>query len=65
MSALASELHAQNYQSMIVWVLADGPARGFYEHLGGKLVREGTYTFHEHTYKSLAYGWHNIETLRT
>jgi ribosomal protein S18 acetylase RimI-like enzyme len=65
LSAIARELHAMKYQSMILWVLADGPARDFYEHLGGKIVSEGTYPFHHKSYKTLAYGWPDIQVLST
>src|ERR671939_726224 len=38
-SAVAERLIELEYRSMLVWVLAANPARGFYEALGGAFVR--------------------------
>jgi len=37
-TAAQNYLLAQNFPNMALWVLADNPARGFYEHLGGVLL---------------------------
>lgn len=62
--AFAEQMHQKGYQSMILWVLADNPeSRGFYEHMGGKVVAEGTYEIAGATLKTVAYGWPDILSL--
>lgn len=48
---------------MVVWVLADNPARGFYEHLGG--VESGEQTIHlgDQHYLEVAYVWQDLNAL--
>ena len=50
-------------ESMLVWVLADNLARGFYERLGGSLVAEKTDNIGGAELKEVAYGWRDIRTL--
>jgi L-amino acid N-acyltransferase YncA len=38
--AVADDLLARGMRSMLVWVLAQNPSRGFYEALGGRLIEE-------------------------
>ena len=37
-TAAQNHLLEHNFPDMALWVLADNPARGFYEHLGGRLL---------------------------
>lgn len=62
-SAFARELVARGMNSMLVWVLAGNPARGFYERLGGTWVREKPITLGGATLVEVAYGWQDIRPL--
>lgn len=50
-------LDEQGYNSMALWVLADNPARGFYEHMGGLQVSEQMIELAGTQYREVAYGW--------
>ncbi len=39
-TAVAARLRQEGFICLVVWVLAENPARGFYERLGGELVDE-------------------------
>jgi L-amino acid N-acyltransferase YncA len=52
-------LHADGYTSMMLWVLADNPSRGFYERMGGRAVRTQTITIGKEL-AEIGYGW-NVE----
>jgi len=56
-------MHERGYSSLIVWVLAANNARGFYEHLGGELITDGTYENDGQQLEKLAFGWHEITSL--
>ena len=58
--AMAGRLAAQGHSSMLVWVLAKNPARGFYEALGGRLIDRQTITLAGARLDELAYGWDDI-----
>lgn len=51
------ELTLRGYPDLLVWVLADNPARGFYEQLGGELVGEASCTIGGVRLREVAYGW--------
>ncbi|SNB54619.1 Ribosomal protein S18 acetylase RimI [Arboricoccus pini] len=51
------ELARRGYADMMITVLADNPARGFYEHLGGELVGETQCMIGGTTLREVAYGW--------
>jgi GNAT superfamily N-acetyltransferase len=58
--AVHHELALRGYGDLLVWVLANNaPARGFYEHLGGVLVGEGSCLIGGTRLKEAAYGWRN------
>jgi len=61
--ALADALAGDGFRSMLVWVLADNPARGFYEALGGRFVRQQTITIGGQELAEVAYGWEDIRSL--
>lgn len=48
------------YDSMFVWVLADNPARKFYEKLGGTILDEKTVEIGGRTLLEVAYGWNDL-----
>lgn len=50
-----------NIANMLVWVHADNPARGFYEALGGKQVREKVIERDNARMIKIGYSWHHIE----
>ncbi len=63
--AVASTLQAAGHRSLLIWVLRDNlRARGFYEHLGGRLVGEHLLDFNAgFSVPEVAYGWEDLEPL--
>ena len=59
----AGRLREQGYPALLLWVLADNPARAFYERLGGRLVGEKTNDFDGVDVVEVAYGWSDIAEL--
>ncbi|MBI3740179.1 MAG: GNAT family N-acetyltransferase, partial [Chloroflexi bacterium] len=55
--AVAARLKREGYRAMLLWVLEQNAARGFYERLGGKFLRAQPITIGETTLDELAYGW--------
>lgn len=51
------ELAARGLGSTVVWVLAANPARGFYEHLGGRQAGENTLQITGTAVREIAYVW--------
>jgi GNAT superfamily N-acetyltransferase len=56
----ARELHENGRTGMIVWVLADNPARGFYEHLGGEPAGEQRLNVGGQPVLEVAYVWRDL-----
>lgn len=56
-------LHAQGHRSLLVWVLADNPARRFYESLGGQLIHEQPFELGGTTLIEAGYGWNELDAL--
>lgn len=55
---VAGRLHAQGLTSLALWVLATNiGARGFYEALGGRFVREQAIVFDGVPLREAGYGW--------
>lgn len=50
-------LQAHGAQACMLWVLADNPSRGFYEHLGGKEISRRTIEIAGQPLGEIAYGW--------
>lgn len=46
--------------SLMVWVLRENPARGFYEWLGGEYLRETTIEIGGKSLLEVAYGWRDL-----
>jgi len=44
-------------KSMIIWVLAANPSRGFYERLGGQMLKTKTVGIGGRQLEEIAYGW--------
>jgi len=64
-SAVATRLAADDRHAMLVWVLSNNPARGFYESLGGKLLRSRPLELGGIVLEEVAYGWADTIKLRT
>jgi len=61
--ALVERLVQMGFDSMLLWVFADNPARRFYEALGGQLMKTSQFELSGATIDEVAYGWPNIRTL--
>jgi ribosomal protein S18 acetylase RimI-like enzyme len=60
--AAANRMAQAGYKGLFVWVLADNPARGFYEALGGVEVAEITRDFAGVPLHEIGYGWERTPT---
>lgn len=60
---LALALQDSGHRSLLVWVLADNPARYFYMALGATFVRSATITIGGVALAEEAYGWPEIARL--
>jgi len=64
MQAVANELLAFGFQTMLVWVLeANQPARRFYERLGGVYAGTQSITIGGEELTEVAYGWRDLKKL--
>ena len=63
MQHLAGVLRAARFVRMAVWVLADNPSRGFYEHLGATQVAQKQIQIGDADLLEIAYGWRDLQTL--
>jgi GNAT superfamily N-acetyltransferase len=57
--ALVQQLVQAGMTSLLVWVLADNPARKFYEALGGQYVYDKQVSLGNARLVEVAYGWRN------
>lgn len=55
--AVAGRLAEHGMRSLLIWVLAENPARRFYEAIGGMLVGEQPITIGGRELVEVAYGW--------
>lgn len=63
---VATEYKASGRNGLYLWVLADNPAREFYEHLGGDLIASrswGNNGYFGTEVQEVGYGWQDIDTL--
>lgn len=60
-AAVAGQLRQRGSRSLMLWVLEENGARGFYERLGGKLLDESKLNWCDTL--EVAYGWPAIEVL--
>ncbi|AFY89422.1 GNAT family N-acetyltransferase [Chroococcidiopsis thermalis] len=58
------KLSELGFNSMLVWVLANNPACGFYENIGGQKVYEKQIERGGVMLKEIAYGWQDITSVR-
>ncbi|WP_242225286.1 GNAT family N-acetyltransferase [Bacillus cereus group sp. BfR-BA-01380] len=61
LKAVAADLYKNDYQSMLVWVVANNPSKYFYEALQGSFIDEKV--IEELHVKEIAYGWKDIKIL--
>jgi GNAT superfamily N-acetyltransferase len=61
--SIAGCLLGHGMHSMLIWVLAENPARQFYEALGGVYVRQQTITLGSAPLPEVAYGWQDLNAL--
>lgn len=62
-TAFAAELASIGLLRMLVWVLAENPARGFYESLGGRWIGERFTEVGGAKLTEVAYGWRDVRLL--
>lgn len=60
---VAQELSRRGLSSLLIWVLAENPARKFYEALGGQVVREKEIEIGGKGLIEVAYGWKSLAPL--
>jgi ribosomal protein S18 acetylase RimI-like enzyme len=60
---VAQSLFDQGIGNMLVGVLRDNPARGFYERLGAVYLREGVFIVDGVEITEMAYGWPDLRVL--
>lgn len=60
--SVVHELKESGCKSMMVWVLKDNPARGFYERLGGEYLYEKPIEIGGRKLREVAYGWRDLST---
>lgn len=57
---VANWLHSKGYQSMMLWVLKDNPAKYFYEAMGGKFITIEKVEIGNSFLDELSYGWDDL-----
>lgn len=62
-AAVCEDLKQRGHRSLLIWVLADNPSRGFYEALGGQFVREKEIEIGGAILRELAYGWKDLAVI--
>ena len=63
--AVANDLVARGFSSMLVWVLEENPSRRFYEGLRGTELESKDITIGGKTLKETGYGWKDLNSLIT
>ncbi len=61
---VVKEMQEAGGNSMMVWVLKDNPARGFYERLGGEYLKEKYIEIGGDPLLEAAYGWRDLSRFR-
>ncbi|WP_338030325.1 GNAT family N-acetyltransferase [Fervidibacillus albus] len=59
-NAFANDLSKKGFESMIVRVLEQNPARYFYESLGGKFIGREMTKIGKQRLETLVYGWEDL-----
>ena len=61
LDALFRQLHADGYDTAVLWMLADNPTRFFYEGMGGEIVGRRREPFAGTAVDEVAYAWRDLE----
>jgi ribosomal protein S18 acetylase RimI-like enzyme len=61
--AAAVDLKNRGFNSVIVWVLANNPAKQFYEKLGGRHIQTRTITVGGKRFTECGYGWKTLDSI--
>ncbi|WJQ01145.1 GNAT family N-acetyltransferase [Geobacillus stearothermophilus] len=61
--ALARDLAQKGIHSLVVWVLAANPSRGFYERLGGEKLAEERVEIGGTVLSEWCYGWRDVQLM--
>jgi ribosomal protein S18 acetylase RimI-like enzyme len=59
----ARRLEREGYQSILLWVLAENPARRFYEAMGGTATKRKDIEIGQDTLVEVAYEWERLQDL--
>lgn len=59
--SVVNGLRDMGSHSMMIWVLKDNPARGFYERLGSEYLYERSIEIGSDTLMEVAYGWRTLD----
>jgi GNAT superfamily N-acetyltransferase len=60
---LAAGLVERGHGAALAWVLAESPARGFFEAMGGALAAERVEEVEDMAFEDVAYGWPDLGVL--
>ena len=60
---VAQRLHDGGFSAMLLHVLATNPACGFYERMGGQVLRNGTWEAGDLSFPDVTYGWPDLRIL--
>jgi GNAT superfamily N-acetyltransferase len=63
--AIAQTLVEMGHTTMMVWVLKDNPARGFYDAISGQIVEQKQVEIGGVSLTEVAYGWTDLRSLLT
>ena len=63
LDALNLRMAESGFPSMMVWVLANNPNRGFYERVGGQQIATRPITLGPDTVEEVAYAWDDLATV--
>jgi GNAT superfamily N-acetyltransferase len=63
MERLAETLRSRGFLKIAIWVLAENPSRGFYEHLGGTRIAQKQIPIGDADLLEVAYGWQDLRVL--
>ena len=63
MRCAVERLSEMGFKSFMLWVFAHNPYRGFYDKLGGRLIRDRLFEWEGITYRVVAYGWEDTAVI--
>jgi GNAT superfamily N-acetyltransferase len=63
LEAAARRLRANRFERLLIWVLAENPARRFYEKMGGVAVRRREIDIRGELYSEVGYVWEALDDL--